>query len=1037
MRALDDELTTLPQRLRDPIVLCYLEGHTRDEAAELLGCSLSMLLRRLDRGRKVLRARLARRGVALAAAGLGVLLTDPPVSAATATTTARAATAFTSSGQAAPTVATLLEFSSVGVRLKATALLLFGLVACGVGALASSAALVGPRDKGAVGARAPDDAKPDAPSAPAPAGAPGDPLPTGAVARLGSGRLRAGSGVHRMAFSPDGTKLVSWSDAWGDSPAVLAVWDAKSGRPLRRVELPGLRADSITWRADGRGVALIHSASEATTPVAWEFTDADAPAPKPLPPKPPPPPKNAPAGVPLVFEGDSCQAVSADGRTAAVVRGGFAGQPRRLLLVPLALGGAVEPGADAKVLVELPANPAEVRFAPDGKTLVVFSKSDQLAAEQPVTAWDVATGKEKSRFTAPAPASNGGQRAVAVSDRHLAIGLPDGESSLWDLSTGKERKFATGHGRKATGGSAGTYAVAFASGGKTLVTGGRDDLVKLWDADSGKHLSTLRGHTPVEALAVSADGKTVASAGQDGLIRLWDAATGADACPQTGHKGAVTAAALSPDGKVAVTGGMDRTLRLWDATGGKELRMIELGELVTALCVDPDGRTVLAAVGGKRLRTWDLGTGKETTPADLAVDILSGGQALDQFIFTPDARHLVVASGRQVSVLAWPGLTAVRRIELPKPAKEPGETVGGLVAVSPDGRQLVTLARRHWREGQGGYGADGVADVWDLATGKCVRRLAESPGTFRSAAFTPDGRVVLVGVGGGTVPVGGAFAGEINLLDPAGGRWVRSFTAPVGPAGARLRYPGTAVTSPDGRTLYVSYDSGEVLGFEVATGKVRRSLTGHRRSVLALGLSPDGRRLVSGGLDGTALVWDTTLAGGAKPRAAALTADEVKALWAEATGPYPRAAFAALADLAAAPDLAIALTRAEVKPAPAGPTEAELDRVLKNLGSEEFATREKASKELTGFGESAVPGVRKRVAATESPEVRQRAAAFLARFDPAIPSPSRVREVRAVELLEGIGTPGAKKLLEELAAGAPSASLTLDAAAALRRLGNR
>ena len=65
------------------------------------------------------------------------------------------------------------------------------------------------------------------------------------------------------------------------------------------------------------------------------------------------------------------------------------------------------------------------------------------------------------------------------------------------------------------------------------------------------------------------------------------------------------------------------------------------------------------------------------------------------------------------------------------------------------------------------------------------------------------------------------------------------------------------------------------------------------------------------------------------------------------------------------------------------------------------------------------------------------ARAFLDKFDPAKPSPARLRELRAVELLEGIGTPAAKRLLVELAKGAAAAPLTQDAAAALARLERR
>jgi hypothetical protein len=381
-------------------------------------------------------------------------------------------------------------------------------------------------------------------------------------------------------------------------------------------------------------------------------------------------------------------------------------------------------------------------------------------------------------------------------------------------------------------------------------------------------------------------------------------------------------------------------------------------------------------------------------------------------------------------------------LELPKPAKAPGESACDAVAVAPDGRWLVTVAHRSWhREERGlrfGYGADGVADVWDLATGRRVHRLADSQGTYRAATFTADGRVVLVGAGG-TIPAEGGraaqeFGGEMNLLDPVAARWVRTFTPPPPTPGATHRYTGATLLSPDGRTLYVSYNTGEIVGFEVATGQPRRTLAGERGYVGALALTRDGRRLLSGGRAGSALVWDVTLAGAARSRPEALAAAEAEKLWEKAAVAEARAAFAALAELAAAPGPTVEALRRRLKPAPAAPTEAELDKLFNNLDSDDFATRQKASRELNGLGEAAVPAVRRRLERAPSAEVRRRAREFLDRFDQAELSPARLGQLRAVELLEGIGTPAAKALLAELAKGAAGAPLTLDASAALSRL---
>src|SRR5262249_33139751 len=308
--------------------------------------------------------------------------------------------------------------------------------------------------------------------------------------------------------------------------------------------------------------------------------------------------------------------------------------------------------------------------------------------------------------------------------------------------------------------------------------------------------------------------------------------------------------------------------------------------------------------------------------------------------------------------------------------------------------------------------------------------------TFRSGLFTADGRFILIG-GAGTIPAHEGrgeeiFEGEMNLLDPVAGRRVRGFEVPAQAETVSHRYSGGSALSPDGRTLYVGYNTGEIVAYEVATGKPRRTLTGHANYVASLAFSPDGRRMVSGSRDGTALVWDVTLAGAA-PRKPQDT-DPAK-LWETAASGEPRAAYAALATLATMPDRAVALLREQLKPAPAAPTAAALDRIFADLGGDDFATREKATKELAGFGESAVPGGRKKLEGETSPEQNARALAFLKEFDRAANSPTRIRQGRAVELLEGLGTPEAKKFLTELAGGAAGAPLTLDAAAALKRLG--
>jgi hypothetical protein len=139
-----------------------------------------------------------------------------------------------------------------------------------------------------------------------------------------------------------------------------------------------------------------------------------------------------------------------------------------------------------------------------------------------------------------------------------------------------------------------------------------------------------------------------------------------------------------------------------------------------------------------------------------------------------------------------------------------------------------------------------------------------------------------------------------------------------------------------------------------------------------------------------------------------------------------------MGDLAGAPDDAVALLGERLKPLPV-PTAADLDRIVRQLDAGAFADREAATAELDGFGPHAAAGVRERLKAATSPEVKQRLGAYLARHAGDGPSPAVLRLGRAVAVLEAVRTPAANALLATLAAGDPASDLTREAAATAKR----
>src|SRR5262245_39578729 len=238
--ALADALAAPPARLRDPLLLCYLDGLSQDEAAAALGCTTTAVKGRVARGRERLRRLLGRRGLSLSAALAGPLVAESAVTANVAEAIARAAAAFRVTGAAPPAVRALLRGA---VGWVPAAGLLGAALAC-----VAAVGLAGPRP---ISLRAPDPpARADA-RAVVPTDAFGDPLPTGAVARLGTRRLCGFEEASWIGFSPDGSKVATRA-YFG-----VAAWDAATGQRLADQPDYSVAGNAIGWRADGTGVAVV------------------------------------------------------------------------------------------------------------------------------------------------------------------------------------------------------------------------------------------------------------------------------------------------------------------------------------------------------------------------------------------------------------------------------------------------------------------------------------------------------------------------------------------------------------------------------------------------------------------------------------------------------------------------------------------------------------------------------------------------------------------------------------------------------------
>jgi small GTP-binding protein len=289
----------------------------------------------------------------------------------------------------------------------------------------------------------------------------------------------------------------------------------------------------------------------------------------------------------------------------------------------------------------------------------------------------------------------------------------------------------TGKGERAIqldqmGGSASSY--AFSVDGKRLLTGGSDGSVRLWDAETGRCLQVLKGHTNmIWGVDLNADQSLALSASQDETLRLWDLGTGRCLRVLQGHSGPVKSVAWSPDQRRALSGAWENTPRLWDMETGSCLRVLE-GHTSSIYSVAWSADQCLALSGStdRTVRLWDVETGR-------CLRVLEGHtDGIESVAWSADQR-LVLSGSADATLRLWDVKTGrcLRVLE--------GHT-SRIYSVVWSADQRLALSGS----------ADTTLRLWHLETGRCLRVLEGHTSSVRSVAWSADQHHALsCGYGGG------------------------------------------------------------------------------------------------------------------------------------------------------------------------------------------------------------------------------------------------------------------------------------------------
>jgi WD40 repeat protein len=808
----------------------------------------------------------------------------------------------------------------------------------------------------------------------------GDPLPDGAIARLGTVRLRH-AGLSDFVFQAGGkTILTSGSDR------VLRFWDIGTGQQTREVKLQGTAGPGRVLTLSPDGKTLV--AHDQGMLVFWDVESGkeikSLPGPK---------------------GNQNYLYFSPDGKTLAVGKDNWSvslwdWQSAKERAIKLAVP-VMQPGPDSTF---------HGSFSPDGKWFVAGA-----SWRQPLGIFEVATGREVVRLDCSAYTStvSPDNKRLAVSSWRDDQGKRESVLRLFELPSGNRiSEFPQGHDQS-------FYSLAFSPDGKSLACGAsvRGCVV---DCATGRVVHRLPD-LPWQ-LAFAPDGKTLAfSAGS--RLRLWNQTAGKELYDLPGNFGSTTANAISPDGRLlAEADFLDRAINIWDTTSGRLLRQFPLtgkeDRCVRNLAFSADGRTLVSSQHHGLLRFWDVASGKERRTVQLRdPDRPNPEDAyFSELHVSIDGQHVstlerILGRAASTRLARWETGTGklLRQQALPVGIRTGAWSADGLtvalaindvlkllevntgavrllipgvsknaVKVSPDDRLLVAPQKT-------GAGKDDeiAVGVWEIASEKEVANV--TTGRAEHLALAPDNRSMVT-----------TDQGFIRVWDIATGKERRRWPLPVS-----------------------SVDS---------FGK---------SFVFSLLLSPDGRRAITVLADGTALVWDLATSPSAEPLVKQTTEKEIAACWSDLTAKDAARAYAAVWRLAEAPEAkVVGFLRANLKPA----TEADFKRVrqlITDLDSDEFKVRDSAYRQLAELGNAAVPALREALARNPALEVKGRLETLLSRPQNLVHSPEILRRLRAIQVLEQLDSRESRRLLAELAKGMSHADETMEAQRTLERLSRR